>query len=130
MSDARHVFDALLRSYAEANNTSDTPAYTALFTADAIWMPPGTEPVFGPDQIGKKVQSYFDEATWHARFTPVDAQQLADGWIYGIAAVDVTTRAHSNGAEASFRLTAAWLLQLQGAGHWLIARQIWNQESA
>lgn len=130
MSQADAVFDALLDSYAKANNSSDAAAYERLFSQDAIWMPPGSQPVHGPERIREGVQRYFDDAIWTAGFTPVDALQLSEDWIYGIAEVDVETTAHADGAKSQFRLTATWLLRKQPSGEWLIARQMWNQQSS
>jgi steroid delta-isomerase-like uncharacterized protein/uncharacterized protein (TIGR02246 family) len=128
-ADTQEIFEALLHAYANANNAGDSLAYSRLFTADAIWMPPGAEPEYGPQQIRTSVQPYFDDATWSARFTPVDALRVAERWIYGIADVDVTTTAHGDGARSSFGLTATWLLQRQASGEWLIARQMWNPKA-
>lgn len=129
MSSAEAVFDGLLDSYAKANNSSDAHAYFELFSPDAIWMPPESRPVYGPEQIREAVQEYFEAAVWTARFTPVDALQLAEDWIYGIAEVDVETTAHADGAKSQFRLTATWLLRQQSSGEWLIARQMWNRQT-
>jgi len=125
-SDTQGIFEALLHSHANANNAGDSLAYSRLFTSDAIWMPPGAEPEYGPEQIRKSVQPYYDDATWSARFTPANALRVAEEWIYGIAHVDVTTTARADGAQSSFGLTATWLLQRQVSGEWLIARQMWN----
>ena len=88
-SDTQEIFEALLHSYANANNAGDSLAYSQLFAADAIWMPPGAEPECGPEQIRKSVQPYYDDATWSTRFTPANALRVAEEWIYGIAHVDV-----------------------------------------
>ena len=63
---------------------------------------------------------------WSARFTPVDASRVAEGWICGIAPVHATTTAHANGAQSASGLTATWLLQRQASGEWLIVKQVWN----
>ncbi len=123
---AEDVVRSLCVAYASAVNASDSLAYSKLFTEDAIRMPPGTEPERGREQIRRGEQADYDHARLNIRSTPVDAIQLADGWIYGIAQVDGTATSHSDGSTSSFRATKAWLLQREPSGQWLIARQMWN----
>jgi ketosteroid isomerase-like protein len=101
-------------------------AYSKLFTQDAIRIPPGSEPEYGPDQIREGEQADYDVAKWSIRSTPIDALQIAEDWIYGIAHLDVATTAYADGAQSAFQATKTWLLQRQTSGEWLIARQMWN----
>ena len=126
---ADEVVDSMCQAYASAVNANDSAAYSKLFTADAIRMPPGSEPEYGPDQIRRGEQADYDLAGWSIRSRVVDALQIADRWIYGIAHVDATTTAHADGAKTSIRATKTWLLQKQDSGEWLIARQMWNLQS-
>lgn len=126
MSHADDVVNAMCQRYASAVNANDSAAYAMLFAADAIRIPPGSEPEYGPDQIRRGEQADYDVARWSIRSSPIDALQINDEWVYGIAHVDATTVAHADGKEASFKATKTWLLQRQASGEWLIARQMWN----
>lgn len=128
MSTALEVFETLLRSYASAVNASDSGAYTKLFAADAIRMPPGADPEYGSEAIQKGEQADYDVARWEVKLTPRDALAIANDWIYGIADVDVSTVAHIGGARSHFQLTATWLLHREPSGEWLIKRQMWNRK--
>ncbi|MDQ4097712.1 MAG: DUF4440 domain-containing protein, partial [Actinomycetota bacterium] len=119
---AEHVVRSLCVAYASAVNASDSLAYSKLFTEDAIRMPPGTEPERGREKIRRGEQADYDHARLNIRSTPVDAIQVADGWVYGIAQVDGTATSHSDGSTSAFRATKAWLLQREPSGQWLIAR--------
>ena len=92
MSEAMSPADGVVRSmcerYASAVNASDSVAYSKLFTQDAIRRPPGSEPEYGPDQIQEGEQADYDVAKWSIRSTPIDALQIAEDWIYGIAHLD------------------------------------------
>ncbi len=123
---AEDVVRSLCVAYASAVNASDSLAYSKLFTEDAIRMPPGTEPERGREQIRRGEQGDYDHARLSIRSTPVDAIQVADGWIYAIAEVDGTATSHSDGSTSSFRAMKTWLLQREPSGQWLIARQMWN----
>ncbi len=128
MTTHAEVFSALLDSYASAVNASDSAAYVQLFAPDAIRMPPGAHPEYGPEAIQKGEQADYDAARWEVKFTPRDVLALADDWVYGIADVDVATVAHADGTTSKFRLTATWLLHKQPSGEWLIKRQMWNHK--
>jgi uncharacterized protein (TIGR02246 family) len=123
---ADEVVESMCQSYASAVNANDSVAYSKLFAADAIRIPPGSEPEYGPEQIRQGEQADYDVAKWSIRSTPVDALQITEQWIYGIAHVDVSTTAYADGAKFSFQVTKTWLLQKQDSGEWLIARQMWN----
>ncbi len=126
MTDALEVVRSMCIAYASAVNASDSLAYSKLFTSDAIRMPPGSEPEYGPEQIRQGEQTDYDAARLSIRSTPVDAVQTSDEWVYGIAQVDGTATNHADGMTSSFRATKTWLLQRQASGGWLIARQMWN----
>jgi uncharacterized protein (TIGR02246 family) len=126
MYRADEVVKFMCERYASAVNANDSAAYSKLFTQDAIRMPPGSEPEYGPDQIRQGEQADYDVAQWSIRSTSVDALQIAEHWIYGVAHVDVTATAHADGAKSSFQATKTWLLQREPSGEWLIKRQMWN----
>jgi uncharacterized protein (TIGR02246 family) len=128
MPAGNEAFIALCQFYARAVNASDSAAYAKLFAQDAIRMPPGMEPEYGPEAIQRSEQADYDVARWEVKITPREILPVADDWVYGIGDVEVSTVAHSDGATSNFRLTATWLLQRQSAGEWLIKRQIWNRK--
>jgi uncharacterized protein (TIGR02246 family) len=126
MSHADEVVKSMCERYASAVNANDSVAYSRLFAQDAIRIPPGSEPEYGPDQIRRGEQADYDVANLSIRSTPIDTLQIAEDWIYGIAHVDGTATAYADGAKSSFQATKTWLLQRQDSGEWLIARQMWN----
>ena len=128
MSNADEVLKAMCQSYSSAVNASDAVTYAKLFTQDAIRMPPGAYPEYGPEQIQKGEQADYDVAKWTVQFTPRDALPIAEDWLYGIADVEGSMVAHTDGKTSTFRLTVAWLLQRQPSGAWLIKRQMWNRK--
>ena len=126
MSHADEAVKSMCERYASAVNANDSVAYSKLFAQDAIRIPPGSEPEYGPDQIRQGEQADYDVAKWTIRSSPIDALQIAEDWIYGIAHVDGTTTAYADGAKSSFQATKTWLLQREASGEWLIGRQMWN----
>ncbi len=126
MIDANEVVQAMCEQYQVAVNANDSAAYRKLFAADAIRIPPGSEPERGPDEIAKSEQKDYDVAKWSIQSRPVDALRIDDNWIYGIAHVDATTVAHADRMTKSFKATKTWLLHRESSGEWLIMRQMWN----
>jgi uncharacterized protein (TIGR02246 family) len=128
MSGAEEVVEAMCSAYSSAVNASDSETYAALFTQDAIRMPPGAMPEYGREEIRRGEQADYDTARWTVSFAPRDALQITEGWLYAIADVDVSVVAHADGKSSSFRLTVTWLLSRQPSGKWLIKRQMWNRK--
>jgi uncharacterized protein (TIGR02246 family) len=126
MAAADDVVADMCERYANAVNANDSGAYSKLFTVDAIRVPPGSEPEYGPEHIRQSEQADYDQATWSIRSRPLDALQLSDDWIYGLADVAGTTVAHADGTQRTFNATTMWLLHRQPSDDWLIARQMWN----
>jgi ketosteroid isomerase-like protein len=129
MIDANQVFKAMCEKYQAAVSANDSTAYRKLFAADAIRIPPGSEPEYGPDKISKNEQQDYDVAQWTVQLTPLDALSVDDRWVYGIAEGNINTIAHADGATRSFKTTKTWLLHQEDSGEWLIKRQMWNLKS-
>ena len=126
MVEANEVLKAMCEKYQTAVSANDSVAYGKLFAPDAIRIPPGSEPEHGRDEIVKSEQKDYDIAKWTVQLIPVDALQIDEGWVYGIAHGKVNTVAYTDGATKSFKTTKTWLFHQQDSGEWLIKRQIWN----
>ncbi len=126
MIDANEVLKVMCEKYQAAVSANDSAAYRKLFATDAIRIPPGSEPEYGPDEISKSEQKDYNLAKWSIQSRPIDALQIDDQWIYGIAHVDGTAVGYADCTTNSFKLTKTWLLHRESSGEWLIKRQIWN----
>lgn len=126
MNSAHEVVKAMCEAYAGAVNASDSARYAALFTPDAIRIPPGSDLEHGPEQIREGEQASYDEVRLTVRSTPTDVIQLSDDWIHALADIEGQAVAHSDGSTSNFRATKAWLLQRLPSGEWRLARHIWN----
>lgn len=126
MIDANEVLKTMCEKYQAAVNANDSAAYRKLFAADAIRIPPGSEPEHGPDEISKSEQKDYDIAKWTVRLTPLDALRIDDQWVYGIAHADVNTVAYTDGTTNSFQAKKTWLFHKEDSGEWSIERYIWN----
>jgi ketosteroid isomerase-like protein len=126
MIDANEVLKAMCEKYQAAVNANDVAAYRRLFAPDAIRVPPRAQPEYGPDEIAQNEQKDYDVAQWTVRLTPLDALQIDNQWVYGMAGGEVSVVAHADGTTESFNTTKTWLFHQEDSGEWLIKRQIWN----
>lgn len=129
MMDANEILKVMCEKYQAAVSANDSVAYGKLFAPDAIRIPPGSEPEHGPDEISKNEQKDYDVAQWTVQLTPIDALQIDDQWIYGVAEGNVSTIAHADGSTRSYKTTKTWLFHQESSGEWLIKRQMWNLKS-
>jgi uncharacterized protein (TIGR02246 family) len=127
MINANEILKAMCEKYQVAVSANDSTAYRKLFAADAIRIPPGSEPEYGSDEISKSEQKDYDVAKWNIQSKPIDALRIDDRWIYGIAQVNGTAVAYADGTTNSFTLMKTWLLHKEASGEWLIKRQMWNK---
>jgi uncharacterized protein (TIGR02246 family) len=126
MPGADDVVKSMMERYTRAVNANDSAAYSKLFAADAIRVPPGSDPEYGPAQIAKSEQSDYDQARWSIKMTLIDALGLNEQWVYGLVHVDASLSFYADGKKAAKHATKAFLLQRQPNGDWLIKRYIWN----
>ena len=68
MIDANEVLKAMCEKYQAAVCANDSAAYRKLFATDAILLPPGSEPEYGPEEISKSEQKDYDVAKWTIQF--------------------------------------------------------------
>lgn len=127
MIDANDVLKTICGKYQTAVSANDSVAYGKLFAADAIRIPPGSEPEYGPDEIARSEQKDYDEAKWTVQSTPLNALRIDDHWVYGVAQATVRTVAYADGLTSSFNVIKTWLLHREESGEWLIKRQMWNR---
>lgn len=114
--------------YQTAVSANDSAAYGRLFAPDAVRLPPGGKPEYGPEQIARNEQRDYDEAKWTIRVRPMHALSIDDDWIYGIAETNITVVSHADGSEKIMTANKGWLLHRQPSGTWLIERAMWNYQ--
>lgn len=127
MVDAHEVVEKMCNQYQAAVSANDSVAYGKLFAKDAIRIPPGSKPEYGPDEISESEQKDYDVAKWTVTSAPIDALPIDEQWVYGIAQASVSTVAYTDGATTSFKVIKTWLLHRESSGEWLIKRQMWNR---
>jgi uncharacterized protein (TIGR02246 family) len=126
MTNAEEVVKSLIERYSSAVNANDSAAYSKLFAPDAIRIPPGSDPEYGPEQIAKGEQADYDQAKWSIKMSFVDVLPINEQWVYALVHVDASLEFYADGRKAEKHATKAFLLQKQASGEWLIKRYLWN----
>ena len=128
MTDPMEALEMICESYQSSVSANDSVAYAQQFAADAVRLPPGGKPEFGPEEIASKEQKDYDQAKWTIDVTPVHALRINDEWVYGIAETRITLETHSDGSRRTMVANKGWLLNRQLSGEWLIKRAMWNYQ--
>ena len=128
MTDPMEVLEMICESYQASVSANDSAAYARQFAPDAVRLPPGGKPEYGPEEIAKNEQRDYDVAKWTIKVRPVHALRIDDDWVYGIAETDIALVAHADGSRKTMTANKGWLLQRQPSGEWLIKRAMWNYQ--
>lgn len=125
-SDFYDIFLDVWRRYEVAVNSADSNAYGKLFTTSAIRIVPNGHPEFGRENIQMSEKRDYEIEQWCIKSIPVDVIRLSDDWIYGVASVHASITNRQTQQCLEKHINAAWLLQKQPCGDWLIARHVLN----
>ena len=128
MTHAMNVLRTICESYQTSVSANDAAAYARQFADDAVRLPPGGKPEHGPEQIARNEQRDYDAAKWTIQVRPVQALQIDDDWVYGIAETEISLVHHHDGSEKSMTANKGWLINRQETGEWKIMRAMWNYQ--
>ena len=119
------AIEALADQYIASVASGDASALAALFTDDAVLMPPEAPVATGKEGVNSYYQPTFDQFTNRLTVSGDETQLLGD-WAFrrGSYTVTRTPKAGGNSTEAGGK----WLsiCKRQPDGSWKIARHIWN----
>ena len=78
LTDPMAVLESVCKSYQESVSSNDSVAYARQFATDAVRLPPGAKPEYGPEEIAKSEQRDYDIAKWTIKVRPVHALRIDD----------------------------------------------------
>lgn len=107
------------RDVTAAAEAQDADAMAALYTADAVMVPPGEAPVVGRDAIRAMFASFFADGDDGVEIETVDVFTSGD---VAVATRLLTIR--NGGRSSRSRNVAVWT---QADGEWKIAREVWHE---
>ena len=116
------------QQYTEALASGDSAALAAMFTDDAIMMPPNAAALVGKQAIQDMWTGNFELVTYKATIEALETE-AAGAWFYsrGTYTLAVTPKAGGEAVED----TGKWMTVSKGMpdGTWKIHRHIWNSDN-
>jgi ketosteroid isomerase-like protein len=125
--DARKVIDELFKSYFEGLRQGDVASVVALYTENAIQLPPNRKITRGRQQIGESskeaVQEGFENAILTEREVSISGDVAYECGSY-------TEKFHLKGKEP-LEISGKYLIVFKRtADGWKIDRELWNTQTA
>ncbi len=119
--------DEAVEARVSACNAGDAPAAAALFTDDAVFMPPNAPSAVGKEAIQSWYQTLFDQFTFQLTISRAEAE-VADDWAFarGTYTLKLAPKAGGEATEDTGKGLTIWKPQPDGS--WKIAREIWNSD--
>ena len=116
-------------AYIAAQNAGDAAALAALFTDDAVLMPPNAPAVSGKEAIQSYLQSQNDQFSFELAASQAEVAAAGD-WAFsrGTHTVNLNPKAAGKAVEDSGKYLN--ILKRQPDGSWKIARHTWNSDKA
>lgn len=118
----REDIEARIAAFEEAANAGDAAALAALYTDDAILMPPGAPMVTGSENIAAVWQSMLDMGLSGLDLTPVEITVTGDS-----AAETGTFSFTAGDATGTGKYIVLWAKGEDGT--WRLHRDIWNADT-
>jgi uncharacterized protein (TIGR02246 family) len=97
----------------------------AVFTTDAVLLPPGEPEVSGSDAIRRWARGMLDQFTIKGGYTGSDVNVVGD-WAIERYTGTMSVTPKKGGASVEDRLRGIHIYRRQSDGSWRIAQDIWN----
>lgn len=111
-----------------AFSSGDVGSLIALFTEDAVVMPPNELTIVGRDNLRVWAEGVLQQITMNARYPTSDVVVIGDWAIQRYTFVEtVTPKAGGPATEESGK--GLHVLRRQSDGRWLIAQDIWSNDA-
>lgn len=112
---------AVLASYQDALNASDTAAVMASYAPDGVFMPQNSPSSVGADAVRQAYDAVFGAIALTVRFDIAELRQLAPDWAFARTNSAGTTKVKATGKSGPEANQELFLFQKVG-GDWKIAR--------
>lgn len=113
---------------AAAVNSGDIEGFMAIFTDDAVIMPPNLAPICGKDNIRRFNRQFFEELTTQITIKSEEVVVCGE-WAFDRGTFEVTFTPKSGGEPVQDSGKYIYILKQQPDGTWKMARDIWNSNN-
>ncbi len=122
------AINKVLEQEVAAISAGDVEAFVALFTNDAVGMPPGEPAAIGTEAVRSWAQDFFDQFT--VQYTATSEEIVVAGnWAFQRLSFTLTLTPAAGGDPIQLNGKGIHICQRQGDGSWKLTRDIWNSDS-
>jgi uncharacterized protein (TIGR02246 family) len=121
MSANEEAIAAVLASYQDALNRSDTEAVMKLYASDGVFMPQNFPSSVGANAVSAAYVGVFNAITLTVKFKIAEVQQVASDWAFARTNSAGTVKVHATG-ESSAEANQELFVFQKIADAWKIAR--------
>ena len=122
------AINKVLEQEVAAINAGDVEAFVALFTDDAVLMPPGDPAGIGTQAVRSWTQELFDQFT--VQYTATSEEIVVAGnWAFQRLSITLTLTPVAGGDPIQLNAKGIHICQRQGDGSWKLTRDIWNDDN-
>ena len=121
MNENEEAIAAVLASYQDALNRSDTEAVMKLYAADGVFMPQNFPSSVGADAVRAAYLGVFNAITLTVKFKVAEVQQVAAGWAFARTNSAGSVKVHATGQTSAEANQELFVFQKIGDA-WKIAR--------
>ncbi len=126
--DDRKAVDRVRMEFNAASRSSDAEALASLLDRDAVWMPPGREPIVGREAVEDYYTQRFRDKRSEIRLHPGTIQWMGN-WAVLHSTFSRTDVEISDRTEQVVSGNYMWVLRKQPDNTWKVARDVWNEIS-
>jgi uncharacterized protein (TIGR02246 family) len=117
----KEAITALLTSYSEALNGSDTEAVMKLYTEDGVFMPQHFPSSVGAEAVRKAYEAVFHMIRLTVKFQIEEVQLVSSGWAFARTNSAGTVSVHATGQSSAEANQELFVLR-KVESDWKIAR--------
>ena len=130
LTDAdKEKINALRETFEKAFLAEDVSGLTALYTEDALMMPPNAELVRGKADIQKLFEGVSGQEGELTGYSETQVEVFGEGGVaHEIKTIISSGKPPGSETSITYKSKTVWILRKQDDGTWKIAVDIWNSD--
>lgn len=122
MNTDEQAVAAVLKTYQDALNASNTETVMPLYTEDGVFMPPFSPSAIGQAALRAAYDAVFAAITLSVTFHIAEIVEIGPAWAFARTNSMGTTTDHATGHQSTEANQELFLFQKDDGGDWKIAR--------
>jgi uncharacterized protein (TIGR02246 family) len=122
MNTNEEAVAAVLATYQDALNASDTDAVMKLYASDGVFMPQNSPSSVGADAVREAYDAVFQRIKLSVKFRIAEVLQMAPDWAFARTNSAGTVTINATGAKSAEANQELFIFKKTSDGKWKIAR--------